>query len=134
VKKFGLTKNDRIYLRNDFKAILTDGAKVYGDGLVLWHRPSPHTKAEQGGSPLPQPKPGRIGIIVSKKLGNAVCRNRCKRLLREVFRLNRHLLVNGADCIVSPRDSAKIKDYQTACAAFLAVAKKAKILKNSKDL
>lgn len=32
----------------------------------------------------------RIGLSVSKKCGNSVCRNRIKRFMREVFRLNQH--------------------------------------------
>lgn len=128
MKKFGLTKNDRIYLKNDFKLILEQGNKVYKDGIVLWCRPNPCAASDI------DTKPPRIGIIVSKKLGNAPQRNRCKRLLREVFRLNRHLLTDGADCILSPRDTRKLKDYGCACAAFLALAEKAKILKSNKDL
>ncbi len=127
MSEFGLAKNDRIYLRNDFKAILERGLKVYGDGIVLWHRPSPQLEGQQ-------PHRGRIGIIVSTKLGNAVCRVRCKRLLREVFRLNRHLLNEGADIIVRPQNATKFCDYASARAAFFAIAKKAKILKGCKDL
>jgi len=134
VKNFGLTKNDRVYLNNDFKIILEQGTKVYGDGIVLWYRPNPFVSTEGENKSPSCAKRGRIGIIVSKKLGNAVCRNRCKRLLREVFRLNRHLLTDGADCIFSPRNAEKFKDYQAACAAFWAVSKKAGILKNCKDL
>ena len=126
MKKSGLSKNDRIYLRNDFKEILKHGTKTHKDGIVLWHRPSPLAAAKE--------TPARIGIIVSKKLGNAPQRNRCKRLLREVFRLNRHLLSNGADCIFCPADAGKLKDYQSVRAAFLALAEKAKILNGSKGL
>lgn len=134
VKKFGLAKNDRVYLDNDFKTILEKGTKVYADGIVLWYRSNPFVSTgEEYNSPSGK-KYGRIGIIVSKKLGNAVCRNRCKRLLREVFRLNRHLLTDGADCIFCPKDETKIQDFDSACAAFWAVTKKAGILKNRKDL
>ena len=132
MKKSGLAKNDRIYLNNDFKDILEQGVKVYGKGLVLWYRLYP-----QGGEALFKERPSqkaRIAIIVTKKLGNAVQRNRCKRLLREVFRINRHLLENSADCIFCPKDIEIFKDYSTVSAAFLGLVKKAKILKESKDL
>ena len=130
MKKSGLAKNDRIYLNNDFKDILEHGVKVYGKGLVLWYRLYP--QAEDGVLLRPS-KQARIAVIVTKKLGNAVQRNRCKRLLKEAFRINRHLLNNSADCIFCPKDLNLFKNYSTISTAFLSLVKKAKILKESKD-
>ena len=45
----------------------------------------------------------RIGISVGKRFGNAVQRNRAKRLCRELFRLNQYLLPTGVDIIFLPR-------------------------------
>ena len=132
MKKSGLAKNDRIYLNNDFKAILEHGVKVCGKGLVLWYRLYP--QGEQAALKARPSLKARIAVIVTKKLGNAVQRNRCKRLLKEAFRINRHLLENSADCIFCPKDINLFKDYSTASAAFLSLVKKAKILKESKDL
>jgi ribonuclease P protein component len=55
-------------------------------------------------SELPHP---RIGLSVSRKLGNAVARNRWKRLLREAFRLSREKLPPGLDFIVVPRGAGE---------------------------
>src|SRR5437773_11348457 len=45
----------------------------------------------------------RLGCSVSKKVGNAVVRNRYKRLFREAFRLTQHELPKGVDLVVIPR-------------------------------
>lgn len=45
----------------------------------------------------------RMGLVVSRKMGNAVRRNRWKRLLREAYRLRRLQLPEGMDMVVIPR-------------------------------
>jgi ribonuclease P protein component len=132
VKKFGLSKTEKIYLKNDFKLILEQGKKVFKDGVILWFRPNPATGRQSGGAQAAQKPKNRIGIIVSRRLGGAVRRNRCKRLLREAFRLNRHLLIDGVDCIFYPKSFQNLGGYYAASAVLLALAGKAKILKNDK--
>lgn len=53
----------------------------------------------------------RIGISVSKKVGNSVIRHRLIRLIREAYRLHREELANGWDIVVIARAGAKGKNY-----------------------
>jgi len=48
----------------------------------------------------------RLGLVVSRKVGDAVTRNRVKRQIREWFRCNPAALASGADLVVIPRRQA----------------------------
>ncbi len=52
----------------------------------------------------------RLGITVGKKTGNAVQRNRIKRLLREFFRLNKDFFPRGYDTVIMAKKDAKPLD------------------------
>lgn len=71
----------------------------------------------------------RIGISVSKKVGNSVVRHRVTRLIRESCRLNRDRLIMGYDIVIVARTGAKGKNYWDIESAFLHLAKLHHILK-----
>jgi ribonuclease P protein component len=48
----------------------------------------------------PDPGPSRLGLVVSRKVGNAVARNRVKRRVRELFRTWDGLLTAGVDLVL----------------------------------
>ncbi len=70
----------------------------------------------------------RIGITVSKKLGKAHIRNRVRRRLREVYRLNEDKFLPGWDIVVVARTKAVNASFPELTNAYLALAKKAGIL------
>ena len=70
----------------------------------------------------------RVGITVSKKLGHAVVRNRVRRRLREVYRLNEEKFQPGWDIVVVARTKAVYADFQKLTNAYLHLADKAGIL------
>ena len=64
----------------------------------------------------------RLGISVSKKVGNSVVRHRVTRLIRESYRLNQEKLKIGYDIIVVARNTARNLDYRRMESAFLHLA------------
>ena len=66
---------------------------------------------------------GRIGISVSKKVGNSVVRHRIKRLVKECYRLHRDEIRDGLDIIVVARQDSKDKSYREIEGAFLHLLK-----------
>ncbi|MBE6062006.1 MAG: ribonuclease P protein component [Clostridium butyricum] len=53
----------------------------------------------------------KIGVSVSKKVGNSVVRSRCKRLISESFRLNYNNIIKGYDFVFIARNLLKDKKY-----------------------
>ena len=70
----------------------------------------------------------RVGVTVSKKLGKAHIRNRVRRRIREVYRLNEELFQPGWDVVVVARTKAIDAGFQDLTKAYLALARKAGIL------
>ena len=71
----------------------------------------------------------RVGITAGKKLGHAVVRNRVRRCLREVYRLNEDRFIPGWDIVVVARSRCIDADFQKLTGAYLSLAEKAGILK-----
>lgn len=53
----------------------------------------------------------RLGISVSKKVGNSVVRHRVKRLIKEAYRLNEHLFEKGFDLVFIARNDARDRTF-----------------------
>ena len=71
----------------------------------------------------------RVGFTVSKKLGKAHVRNRVRRRLREVYRLNEEKFLPGWDIVVVARSRAIDAKFDRLVDNYLALAKKACILR-----
>lgn len=113
----GLPRGNRLHLKRDFERIIQGGAKYQQKGIVLWcTRTAPFQKV-------------RFAVVVSKKLGPAVVRNRTKRMLREIFRTNKACFIPGVDMIVSPRDAETFCNALAAQDALRTLWKTAALLK-----
>ena len=61
----------------------------------------------------------RIGISVSKKVGNSVIRHRITRLIRESYRLQEEMFNSGLDIVVIARSTAREVGYKEIESALL---------------
>ena len=72
----------------------------------------------------------RVGYTVSVKLGHAVVRNRVRRRLREIYRLNSPALKTGWDIVIVARSKAIYAKFDRLTSAYLQLADKAGILQS----
>ncbi|MFV0528397.1 MAG: ribonuclease P protein component [Lachnospiraceae bacterium] len=72
----------------------------------------------------------KLGISVSKKVGNSVVRHRTKRLIKESYRLNEADFVTGCDIVIIARASAADAAYKEIESALLNLFKRHKLLNN----
>lgn len=84
----------RLRRRADYVAVQSSGRKVHGRHVLAIARKRP----DPG-------QPGRLGLTVTKKIGNAVVRNRIKRMLREWMRQHGWVPA-GWDVVLVAKDSA----------------------------
>ena len=94
---FSFKKNERLAKRPDFDKVMDKGEKKrIGKLCIIFSLPN-----ELGRK--------RLGIIASKKVGNAVARNRVKRVIREIFRQIKHRMEPALDIvIISGKDMVKL--------------------------
>ncbi|HEX8961056.1 MAG TPA: ribonuclease P protein component [Geobacteraceae bacterium] len=91
----GFPKHERLLHRSDFVRISGQGEKIHSANfIILWERASGETV--------------RVGITVSGKVGNAVVRNRLKRLIREFYRLNKALFAPADYNIIAKKGAASL--------------------------
>lgn len=72
----------------------------------------------------------RVGVSVSKKIGNSVVRHRVKRLVKEAFRNSEDMFNSGLDIVVVARACARDARYINIEESLLSLAGKARIKKN----
>lgn len=94
----------------DFQIVYKRGKSYANRYLVMYKKPNGLNK-------------NRIGISVSKKVGNSVVRHRLTRLIRESYRLQESKMQCGYDIVVIVRASANGKSYGEMDSALIHLAK-----------
>jgi len=95
----GLGRRFRIKQGRDFLRVRQGGERaVKGCLIANWLK-------------LPAESQSRLGVVVSKKVGNAVVRSRAKRLLRESYRQHQNELKQPLDLVLVARQSITEKDF-----------------------
>jgi len=112
--RFG--RHARIKQGRDFAKVRREGERlVLGCLIANWRR-------------LPGDLQSRLGVITSGKIGNAVVRNRARRVMREVFRLHQHELAQPVDLVLIARASIRGKSCAEVEKDFLTMLRKAELL------
>ncbi len=91
--------SDSLKKNRDFQEVYRNGKSYANKYLVMYVLYKEETR-------------NRIGISVSKKVGNSVVRHRLKRLIKESYRLQESRFQKGLDIVVICRASAKERSYK----------------------
>lgn len=118
MRRYAYPAHLRLKQRRDFLRVQRGGAKHHLPRFIAFVSRRRSTRGEGQGEELP---PTRLGITVTRKIGNAVTRNRIKRLVREVFRLHREQLPPGLDLVLVAKQQAAGASYADVQADFEAL-------------
>lgn len=93
-----MKKTESIKKNELFREIYSTGKSYANKNLVMYMKKN-------------NTKNNRLGISVSKKVGNSVVRHRITRLIRESYRLKERSILDGLDIVVVARIGARGKNY-----------------------
>ncbi|SDO52383.1 ribonuclease P protein component [Paenibacillus sp. yr247] len=116
-----MEKEYRLAKREDFNKVYRYGKSMANHQFVLYYMPQP--KLEHF----------RLGVSVSKKVGNAVVRNRIRRMIKEIIRLKKDNMTLQYDYILLARKPAAEMEYAEMEKSIWHVIRKASLLKR-KDI
>jgi ribonuclease P protein component len=106
-KSAAFPKSRRLRRRREFLAVQSSGSRITLPSCIVLLQPRLDDE------------PARLGITVTRKFGNAVARNRAKRLFREVFRRSPELFPSGIDLVVIPKSPGASPDERFASLSVL---------------
>jgi ribonuclease P protein component len=118
-QRFRFGRAAHIKQGRDFLRVRQEGKRMVNGCLIANWRLLP---AEAG---------SRLGVVTGSKIGGAVERNRARRLMREAYRLNQHNLAHALDLVLVARPSIAGKGFREVERDFLAITRKAGLLRGT---
>lgn len=104
MKRYRLPKSCLLRKTREFKQVYRRGQRLRGNGFALICLPGDQSDS-------------RLGISVHRKAGNAVRRNRIKRIVRETFRLHREIFPQSSDIVFTVRPEFSLDGMHAVRAA-----------------
>lgn len=114
-----LNRAMRLQTKRDFVQVRENGCR-YAKGCLVANWMA-----------LPSGSNVRLGVITTRRLGNAVIRARARRLLREAFRLHQWEFKHAVDMVLVARASIKGKKLADVERDYLSVLRQANLLKET---
>ena len=108
-------KRQRLQRNSQFRHVYDQGRRYHGSLAVAYVLAVPD-------------QPRTAGVVTSRKVGNAVARNRARRLLREAYRLNQHQLPDHLQIVMVARQSINGKTRRDVEACLLDLFRAAGLL------
>lgn len=117
--RLALGRQRRLTRNRDFMRVRAQGQRmVVGCLIANWQV-------------LPEGDGPRLGVVTSKKIGNAVARSRARRWLRETFRQHQYELAKPVELVLVARPSIANCDFARVESDFLTSLRRAGLLKPS---
>jgi ribonuclease P protein component len=117
---FKVQKNYRLAKREDFNKVYRFGQSAANRQFVVYYKPQPDVEHF------------KLGISVSKKIGNAVVRNRMRRVIKEIVRHLASRIKYQVQIIIIVRNPAVTMNYQSLEKSIIHIMKKVQLIDASK--
>lgn len=111
-----MDKKYRLRNNREFKTVYNKGKNFWNRNLILYKKKN-------------DLKETRLGITITKKFGNAVIRNRVRRRINEIYRLNLYRIKDGYDLVIIPKKNVIDISHEELKSALEHILKISRMLK-----
>ncbi|MBC8590883.1 ribonuclease P protein component [Wansuia hejianensis] len=111
-----MEKQYRLRKNMEFKKVYDCGKNYWNRNLIMYVKTNNLDKT-------------RVGYTITKKIGNSVVRNKIRRRMKEIYRLNFHNIKEGYDIVFIPKKNVVNMSYDQLENSFLHIMNMARVLK-----